>query len=188
MHKARPARRNRASPTEVTAWAAGSVQHRWVVVDVAVVRKDIGFTADGVTTGALKTQTTPQRARRYGGTGSLSSDLQTRHGRSGQSLTFMELLRVSSQLDGEDFAAATQSAQVRCAMSPSKVRASASVSSQAEQVDRCARQSRGLLVGDDGKVGARDDGLDGGELHGIFLCHQCREYVPKGKISRAVSV
>ena len=42
-----------------------------------------GISVYGVTTGALKTQTTPHRGRRYGGTGSLSPDLQTRHGKPG---------------------------------------------------------------------------------------------------------
>jgi hypothetical protein len=50
----------------------------------------------------------------------------------------------------------------------------------AEQVDSGARQRRRLLVRDDGKVGARDDRLDRGELHGDLLWHQDSHYVPKG--------
>ena len=65
-----------------------------------------------------------------------------------------------------------QRAQVRCAMSPSNMRASASVSSHARNRLTVVRASAArLLVGDDGKIGASGDGLDRGELHGILLWH-----------------
>ena len=41
-----------------------------------------------------------------------------------------------------------------------------------EQVDGGACQRCGLLIGDDGKVGAGGDRLDRGELHGFLLWHE----------------